>query len=144
MHILDKAKYHTEGDLPRDLGVAQAYLPAGLFIAWCAQAGLLAADTLRDFADEVAAVQARSAPPCSLYRAFGGVFTDAHLSDEGVAFASAYFDMDRGAYLDDYIDCLCADLPTAYHVADVWASYDTLAPVVDARFADWREAGATN
>lgn len=31
-----------------------------------------------------------------------------------------------------------ADLPSAYHVADRWDSFDALAPAVNARFAEWR------
>lgn len=142
MQVFDKAKYHVEGDFPADLGPEQALLPGGMFLAWCAQMGLLSAETSRDFAHEESAVVSRAASPCSLYRALGGVFTDAHLSAQGAAFARDYFDMDKGPYLDDYVDCLCADLPSAYHVADRWDSFDALAPIVDARFAEWRgEAG---
>jgi len=100
---------------------------------------LLSAETQREFADECASLLARKSPPCALYRAFGGVFADSHLNGTGGAFAKAYFDFDAGAYLDDFIETLAGDLPSAYHVADDWDSYDRLGPVIDRRFQAWKQ-----
>ena len=38
----------------------------------------------------------------------------------------------------DYEDVLGDDLPSLYHVEDTWANFDRLAPVLDARLAEWR------
>lgn len=144
MEIFDKAKYHADGDFPTELTADQAHLPGGLFIAWCAQAGLLSVATQREFAAEIQAVRLRQALPCSLYRAFGGVFTESHLNEQGNAFAHAYFDFDTGSYLDDYVAKLAGDIPSAYHVQDTWASFDALAPTLDQRLRDWVEHGGTS
>lgn len=134
MKIFDKAKYHSDGDFPVDLSQSQAYLPGGMFVAWCARTGMLSAQTLYDFKDEYDDLVSRTKSPCSLYRAFGGVFLDSLLNESGLSFAKAYFDFETGTYLDDYIGVLAEDLPTAYHVADTWENYDRLASVIDARY----------
>lgn len=108
-------------------------------MAWCAQAGLLSSEAAHDFALEVSAIRARQVLPCSLYRAFGGVFTESHLSERGRAFAGDYFDFDHGSYLDDYIVKLASNVPSAYHVPDTWASFDALAPSIDLRLRDWAD-----
>lgn len=137
MEILDKAKYHADGDFPRELPREQAYLIGGMFIAWAAAEGLLSESASVDFAEERNAVLARAKSPCSLYRAVGGVFTTAHLNQIGADFARAYFDFDTGAYLDDYIETLATELPTAYHVADSWRNFDKIAAVISRRYRDW-------
>ena len=144
MEIFDKAKYHADGDFPVGLPRAQAYVPGGMFVAWCALTGLLSEQTRREFADECAALTTRVRSPCSLYRAFGGVFTDSHLSEQGIAFAKAYFDFEVGAYLDDYIATLAADLPSAYSVADDWDSFDRLRQAMDQRLQDWKHQSSAS
>lgn len=139
MEVFDKAKYHWGGDFPSDLPRVQAYVPGGMYVAWCALNELLSEQTRRDFAEDCDALLARARSPCSLYRAFGGVFTDSHLNESGVAFAKAHFDFDVGDFLDDFIATLAADLPSAYHVADDWGSFDRLRQVIDQRFHDWKQ-----
>ena len=124
MEIFDKAKYHADSDFPVGLSPAQAYVPGGMFVAWCALAGLLSEQSRREFADERAALATRVRSPCSLYRAFGGVFSEFHLSEQGAELAKAYFDFEVGVYLDDYIATLAADLPSAYHAADDWGNFE--------------------
>lgn len=138
MQVFDKAKYHADGDFPSDLPREQAYVVGGMFVAWCALAGLLSEQARRDFAGECKALLKREKSPCSLYRAFGGVMIDSHLSETGVGFANAYFDFEVGAYLDDLIATLAANLPSAYHVADDWQNFDRLSPVIKQRFRNWK------
>jgi hypothetical protein len=64
--------------------------------------------------------------------------TDEDLSDEGNAFAVAYFDFQNGKFLADYESSLGAGLPGLYHVPDTWQSYDVIKPVLDRRFAEWK------
>jgi hypothetical protein len=67
-----------------------------------------------------------------------GMFTDEDLNDEGNAFAQAYFDFEKGAYLSDYDRVLTGGLPSQYHVADTWGNFDALRPVLDKRLEEWR------
>lgn len=138
MEILDKAKYHSEGDFPEDLSLENSYVLGGFFLAWCALRDLISDETKRDFSTEIQGSVSRTATPCSLYQALGGVLTDQHLSPLGASFASGYFDFDRGAYLDDFVKRLASELPTAYHVRNTWDNFEALCPLIDARFSQWR------
>lgn len=137
MKILDKTKYHSEGDFPVGISQSQAFLPGGMFVAWCCLNGLLSVQTARDFDYECEALSLRNTSPCTLYRAFGGVFFESHLSDKGLSFAKFYFDFEDGAYLDDFIDVLAEDLPSVYHAVDDWGNYDRLSAVINRRYHDW-------
>ena len=137
MEVLDKAKYHSEGDFPAGLLRSQAYLPGGMFVAWCALNGLLSVQICDDFKDECEDLASRRKSPCSLYRAFGGVFLDSHLNEKGSSFAKFYFDFECGAYLDDFIEVLAEELPSVYHVADDWGNYDKLSSIINRHYRDW-------
>jgi hypothetical protein len=135
MKIFDKAAYHYDGDFPDDISNDGAYVIGGMFLAWCAQHGLLSSEAVRDHARALEALAARSGRPGDLYRAMDGVLSTEELSPRGQAFAEAYFNLDSGAYLDDYLDLLADPYPSAYHVPDTWENYDTLAPRMGERFS---------
>ena len=63
-----------------------------------------------------------------------GSFTEEELSEDGNAFTESYF----GQYLKDYQATLCKGLPSLYHAANSWESFDKLKPVLDARLAAWQ------
>jgi hypothetical protein len=67
-----------------------------------------------------------------------GKFTDEDLNEEGNAFASEYFDLEKGAYLADYEATLGAGLRDLYHVSDTWENYERLKPILDRRLSEWR------
>lgn len=65
--------------------------------------------------------------------------TDEDLTDEGNAFAEHYFQSDAsGGYMDDYAAALGRETDSLYHVADTWANFDLLAPVIQKRFDQWK------
>jgi hypothetical protein len=134
MKVFDKAKYHSDGDFPKELSEDQAYVVAGMFLAWCADHGLLSDEAASDFEAEVAALRSREGRPADLYRAMDGVLSTEELSPKGQAFADRYFDFDAGEYLDDFLDILAEEYPSGYHVPDTWANYDRLAPRIAERF----------
>jgi len=133
----DKANWHFEGEFPRELDRQQAYVPGGLLVAWLTERSLLSELAGEDFADEFARLRARSITGGQAYRLLGGVLESDLLNDEADAFFSAYLDPDSGGYWTDY-GVLAAGLPSQYHVPDDWASYDRIAPSIDASFARWR------
>jgi hypothetical protein len=67
-------------------------------------------------------------------------FWEEDLSDDGNAFAHAYYESkdDSWAYLTDYADLLADDVPSLYDVADTWENFDLLAPIIDRRHAEWK------
>jgi hypothetical protein len=133
----DKAKWHLEGEFPRELDEQQAYVPGGMLVAWVTARGLLSEMATEDFGDELARLRARSITGAEAYGLLGGVLESDLLDGEADAFFSAYLDSDSGGYWADY-DPLTEGLPSEYHVPDNWASYDRIAPSIDASFARWQ------
>lgn len=137
--VFDKAKWHFEGDYPDDLGAEQAYVHTGLFLGWIIDNHLYSSDFEEEFAKEITKFKARQMTGPDVYKAGDGVFMDEMLNDEGLEFAQAYFDFDKGEYLKDYEKVLTKKLPTMYHVKDSWENYNLLKPCIDKRFAAWRQ-----
>jgi hypothetical protein len=133
----DKAKWHFEGEFPRELDQRQAHVPGGLLLAWLAAKGMLSDMAEEDFADEVARLRVRSITGAEAYGLLGGVLDSDLLNQEADGFLSAYLDPDSGDYWADY-GMLSTGLPSQYHVRDDWVSYDSIAPSIDASFARWR------
>ncbi len=122
-------------DFPKDLPEQAGGTHAGMFLAWALLSGL----GNPQFAEDVAALRARSTTPGRfLYEQQDGKFVDEQLNDEGNAFTAAYFEPEKGGYLHDYAEVLSQELETAYHVADTWANFDRLKPMLDRRLGEWR------
>ena len=130
----DKADWHLEGEFPKDLDHQAAYTHTGLYLAWAMLAGLGSEEVEVDFGEDIEGLRGRSVPPARLYQTMDGSFTKEELSEDGNAFTESYF----GQYLKDYQATLCKGLPSLYHAANSWESFDKLKPVLDARLAAWQ------
>jgi hypothetical protein len=134
--VYDKAKYHSGGDWPEGLPEEQSFVHGGLFLGWLMQRGLVSEEVddelVRDFKK-----RRRTGP--RIYEELDGVLDDAMLTDDGNAFAKAYFDLGTGAYISEYQDLLAADLESVYAVADTWDNYEKLRELLDLRFRQWQE-----
>ncbi len=134
----DDASWHSDGDFPDDLPPEAGATHAGMFLAWALLQGMAGADHATDFPDELERLRNRQITPGRYLMLLDGKFTDEELDEEGNAFASNYFDLEKGHYLGDYEATLADGLPTAYHVADTWDNFDRLKPVVDKRYREWQ------
>lgn len=142
---IDRADWHSGGDYPADLPPENGGTHIGMFLAWAILNGLQGEFHNEESPDELAAVRARQMTGLEfLFQACDGKFWRDDLSAEGNEFAAAYYSGEGGqgygAYIEDYEGALAHGLPTIYHVADTWAIYDVIAPVIDWRFAEWRAA----
>ena len=136
----DDASWHYGGDFPSDLPPAAGATHIGMFLTWAILQGLAGKFHLEHSPGPLEQLRQRTITPAQfLIRACGEKFTDQDLSEEGNAFAKAYFKSEnrRIDYLNDYQDTLGYAGPSVYHVADTWENYDLLAPVIQKRFDDW-------
>lgn len=139
--IYDDASWHSGGDFPEGLDPVAGGTHIGLFLAWM----LLNGHGGAAHTDGLEALLGRSDTPGAwLFLNCAGRLTAESLSDEGNRFTRAYYlyDEDRHeagepSYLPDYAKSF-AEAANAYSVADDWASYDRLAPLLAARFAMWQ------
>ena len=131
--------YSTESE-PLPKGHAAVHI--GMFLAWAAQNRLL-----NDFHEQRSAalveqLRHRQITGRQFFEAAcREQFAEKDLNVEGNAFAEHYYrnlDVERGAYFDDYKKTLTARLPSFWHVADTWANYDQIAPVISRQYEEWK------
>jgi hypothetical protein len=135
----DDASWHTAGDFPADLPAEAAATHAGIFLAWALLSGLGGDCHVVDGAGDLERLRARKLTPGEyILMACAGKLADDDFSREGNAFARAYYQQDGASFIGDYREYLAKGLPSEYHVADSWTSYDKLQPVLDRRLANWR------
>ena len=80
-----------------------------------------------------------STPGVEFLRECDGKFLDDDLTPEGAGFTEAYFSYENpDGYVMDYSNILGDDLPSVYHIADSWDTFDRLRPVLDERFDQWK------
>ena len=122
-------------DFPKELPAEAGGTHTGMFLAWALLGGLGSPELSRD----AQSLRSRATTPGRFfYDQQDGKFVGEQLNDEGNAFAAVYFEPEKGGYLHDYADVLAQDVETAYHVADTWANFERLKPMLDRRLAEWR------
>ena len=103
----DDASWHYGGKFPKDLPMEAGATHTGMFVAWAFLSGLAGEIHVEDFPEDIPRLKSRSITPGAFFlEACDGKFTDEDLTDEGNAFAQAYFDFDKGDY-----QATGADLP---------------------------------
>ena len=135
----DDATWHSGGEFPAELPREAGATHTGIFLTWALLAGLGSDYHVLEAAEDLECLRARKLSPGQYFLAVcDGKLTDEDFSREGNDFAGAYYRQDGASFLADYQEYLAKGLPTEYHVADSWASFDKLKPVLDRRLANWR------
>ena len=136
--VYDKAKYHYEGDFPRDLPDDQAFVHTGLYLGWIIERDLYSDEFREQSAELIVRFKTREITGPEVYESWDGCLLDSMLGPEGNAFSREYFDFDSGRFLADYEQLLVGELATLYHVANTWDNYDRLRVRLNERHDDWR------
>ncbi len=131
--VYDKAKWHYDGEFPKDLSTDQAFVHTGMFLGWVIDNNLFDKDNFEKLglADLVQKFKNKEVTGTEIYKALDGSFTNEDLDDIGNTFAQYYFDKD---YLKDYEKTLGSNVESLYHVQDTWENYDRIKKVIDKRF----------
>jgi hypothetical protein len=141
-YVYDKAKYHYGGSYPDDLPIEQAFVHTGMFLGWLIDNDLYSEEFKEDMEGYIAAFKAREMTGAKIYEERDGALVDDMLNEEGNAFAQAYFDFEKGKYLDDYDELLVQDLPSLFNVEDTWDNYTFIANRISDRYAEWKRKRA--
>jgi hypothetical protein len=139
----DDAKWHSDGEFPEHLPESAGATHIAMFVTWCMLKGFASEIHTVDAPEELEDLKTRTKTPGQWFLwNCDGKFTMEDLTPEGNRFATRYYGSpsggDVGYYLDDYVDAF-PEAETVYSVEDSWLSFDALAPVIDRRFAEWRE-----
>ncbi len=136
--IYDRAEYHAKTIAEEELPAKQAFVHTGMFVGWLVESGLLSEKFSETTKEDTEAFAKRLSSGPVLYERWQGILQDDMLGTEGAAFAKAYFDFDRGHYLEDYAEVLAPEEETLFGVEDTWENYDLLAKRLHRRFAEWQ------
>jgi hypothetical protein len=135
----DKSKWHAETVAEYGLLEEHASHHIVFFFRWCIERGFETDQLRTEFPDEYSGVREGRLSAVEYFeRLYDGCLIDDMLTDEGNAFASAYFDYDTGRYLDDLIATLKGDLPSEYHIPYNEETYARMKAVIDKRYAAWK------
>jgi hypothetical protein len=133
--VYDKAKWHSEGNFPKDAPAENGGTHIGIFLAWAICHDLVSDDLRSDAAAGLAAVRDRRITGRTfLFRHLDGVLSEGDLNEEGNAFAQHYYKK----YMGEFDRIVRKQFPTAYHIGDLWKNYDAIAKIIDKRYAEWR------
>ena len=134
----DKADWHYGGDFPKGLPIENGGTHIGMYISWIFNNDLHSKEIIEEYelSDEVDNLKGRNITGREfLFEYLDEVFFDEILNDEGIEFTEKYYE---GDYIEDYKETLAENLPSTYHVEDIWENYDKIAQVVDKRFLEWK------
>ncbi len=137
--IYDSLAHH----LPAAGSIDRAAVPLGMFVAFCANLGLVSASFAQRHETLLLRLRYREITGSELLTAgCGGELQRDMLSEAGQAFADRYLDR----YMEDFRSVFGNDV---YAVADSWQQYDRIAPVLmrelhGADPARKRRAGSTD
>lgn len=134
----DKAKWHFEGDFPKELNHYQAYIHTGFYIGWLILNNLISEEFKAESKNAIHDFLNKKITSVKLYEEqLDGVFTSNELNDIGLKFTKMYFDFEKGNYLTDYEKTLALNLPTLFHVQDTWQNFDSVCKLLDKRYKDF-------
>lgn len=137
-HVYDKAKYHSEAVDLAGLDEQHASNHTVYMLRWLVEKNLMS-DFFRDEGSApLANYKAGELTIHDLYQWWDTCLVSDMLSEEGNAFAMAYFDFEMGKYIADYKATLQGSLPSEYHVPFSEDRYAKLRQVIDRRYAEWK------
>lgn len=111
----------------------------GMYLMWLDARGLLDPPADESGLQLLELARQRTATPGAYFgKATGGWFGPEELTDEGLEFTRSYY-TDKG-YKADYRAHVLKPRSNFYSGADTWETYNLIAPVLDKRYAAWKEA----
>ncbi len=139
--VYDDWRWHTGGAFPAGRAPAQGYVHIGVFVAWLVRHGMVEAAGIPDPAAKlaIADIEGRRGAPTALREPTQGRLAVDMLTDEGRAFASAYYAPEYG-YPRDWQRAF-GRRADGYDVPDNWQTYDFVEPMIDRRYRDWVRGG---
>lgn len=135
--ILDIAKWHFQGDYPKDLPIDNAYNHTGFFIGWLVENEFLSEDFSILIKDGIKSFIKKEITAPTLFKEyFDGLFETHQINDEITPFVLDYYgrDSNDSAYFSKYLNKLLKDLPSVYNIKDSWDNYRVIKSFIDVDF----------
>lgn len=149
----DDASWHYGGEFPEGLPIKNGATHTGMFLNWCIHNNLHSDEMKNDFEYEIECLKRRELTGAEfVMQVCDEKFSESDLNDLGNSFAADYYkdDTDFGnrfsSFADDYVNIFDSvaekndyEYETFYHIEDTYENYDIIKPIIDERFAEWKE-----
>ena len=139
-YVYDRATFHSKSVAEHGLPEEHAYHHTTFFMSWLIQNGLMSAWFEEEAKDELRRYRDGTLSINGLYVFWDCGLSTHMLSDQGNAFARAYFDFTTGQYLADYEACLHKTLPSEFHVPYTETNEVMIHKVISQRYQEWLAA----
>lgn len=136
--VYDKAEWHLENGFPESVDADQAYLHAGIYFGWIVDNEMVDDRFFKQYSDPIEQFIGREISPRELFKATDGTLAEDMLEETGNAFTADYYDIENGAYFEDYEELLCENVETFFHVEDSPWNYATICKRISERFEEWQ------
>ena len=136
--VYDKGKYHDETVMESGLPEERAAVHTAFFLGWIMENDLFSDEFRSESSDLIDKYKSKTKTAIDVYDWWDRCLIDDMLSDEGNAFASEYFDFEKGQYLKDYSELLVKELPSEFHVPYTWENQKVMSQRVSQRYLHWK------
>src|SRR3954463_15712902 len=141
MANIDRADWHYGGNFPESLPSENGGTPIGMYLAWVINRGLGSEELVELGGESYDQLLKRQMTGRDfLFQELDEKFFETLLNDDCLEFTEAYYTTND--YINDYSRILGGTLASLYEVADTWENFDSIAPVIDERFAAWKSGKA--
>jgi len=136
--VFDKAKWHFDGDFPKELNIYQAYVHTGFFIGWLVIKDLISEEFKVESRDAIQRFLNKEITCVQLFdEQLDGVFSSNEVNDKGYSFTKSYFEFENGNYLNDYEMALASDFPSLYYVQDTWDNFEKICSIIEKGYQEF-------
>lgn len=136
--IYDKADWHLENSFPEDVDPDQAYLHAGYYFGWIIENDLVDHRFAKRYSETIEQFTERKVSACELFKQVDGTLAEDMFEETGNAFTRDYYDIETGAYFEDYEELLCENVESFFHVQDTPWNYAKICKRISERFEEWQ------
>jgi len=137
--VYDKAKYHDETVMNSGLPEERASVHTAFFLGWLIENDLCSDEFEYESSDLINKYKSQDKTAIDVYERWGRCLMGEMLSEEANAFASDYFDFDKGKYISDYSELLVKKLPSEFHVPYTWEKQKIISQRVSRRYIEWKK-----
>ncbi len=137
--VYDDARFHEPTVRKLSLPKQQASLHTAFYLAWLIENNLCSEGFKEDSEDMLVDYRNDSKTIVDIYKCWNRRLTDDMLSFEGNQFTMAYFDFNKGLYLNDYTEILKKNLPSEFHVTYSRDNQQLINQRISERFKAWQE-----
>jgi hypothetical protein len=137
--MIDDASWHYEAkDFPADLPPAAGATHIGMFFTWLALHNLASVECELDHKERLAALRERQHSPGDFVWSYlDGKLSEFDLSARGLAFARWCYQGGGHTYLAGYEEMAKPSGRSEYYLPDTWQTYEVVASLIEARYAEW-------